>query len=147
MPQSNNGPSREPTPQELAQEIGSPHWTPLCGWIEANYDTRPLIQFSGCTMAHGWNMKYRKGSRALCTLYPGQGMFTCLVSVGRKETPAAELLLPTFTPYTQALWARTALYNGGRWLMVEVTDGDILEDVKTLISLRAKPGKKTSASR
>ena len=39
-------------------------------------------------------MKYKKSSRALCTLYPDEGQFTALITVGAKEAPEAELLLP-----------------------------------------------------
>ena len=33
-------------------------------------------------------------------------------------------------------------YNGGRWLMIEVTDPAILQDVKTLIAVRMDTKKK-----
>lgn len=91
--------------------------------------------------APGWNVKYKKGSRALCTLYPRLGYFTCMVSVGRKETVQAELLLPSFDPYLQALYQKADVFNGGRWLMIDVISEPVLENVKELIQLRVKPNK------
>ena len=32
----------------------------------------------------------------------------------------------------------TAPFNGGRWMMIEVRDGDVLEDVKELIGIRMR---------
>lgn len=130
---------QQPEAMQLSQYVDSPLWGVLNRWVQEAYEVGPLIEHSSCSMAAGWNIKYRRGSRALCTLYPDRGKFTCLVSIGRKETPAAELLLPTFTQYTQELWQRTALFNGGRWLMLEVTDDGILEGAKMLISMRRKP--------
>jgi len=86
--------------------------------------------------APGWNVKYKKSGRALCTLYPDAGSFIALVTIGQKESTEAELMLRTFTPYLQALYARVKTYNGARWLMIHVTDGGILSDVKRLIALR-----------
>ena len=34
------------------------------------------------------------------------------------------------------LYAEAPPYNGSRWLMIEVTDSDILQDVKSLIDVR-----------
>ncbi|WP_346940271.1 DUF3788 family protein [uncultured Clostridium sp.] len=33
-------------------------------------------------------------------------------------------------------------FNGGRWLMIDVTSEQILEDIKKLILIRTKPPKK-----
>jgi AraC family transcriptional regulator len=54
----------------------------------------------------GWNVKYRKGGRALCSLYPKQGYFLALV------------------PYE------------GKSNAFEVSSEDVLQDVKNLIALR-----------
>ncbi len=84
-------------------------------------------------------MKYKKGGRALCTLYPDEGAFTALISISANDMPEAELLLPTFSDYLRELYARTSEFNGARWLMIRVTDPRVLEDVKTLIRLRVAP--------
>ena len=130
------------TPPDLSAVstyIGSPLWAQLCTHLEDNYGVHPLVEHSICSGAAGWNLKYRKSSRALCTLYPAQGFFTCMVSVGRKEALEAELLLPGCTDYVQQLYWNTKLYNGGRWLMIQTTTPEILRDVKALIALRVRP--------
>ena len=136
--------SRDQQPElaQIAAFINSPLWEALCAYLEQTYDVLPRVEHSTCSAAPGWNVKYRKSSRALCTLYPKQGYFTCMVTVGAREAPEAELMLGSSTAYLQALYARTNAFNGARWLMADVTDADILADVKRLIALRMKPGKK-----
>ncbi len=83
-------------------------------------------------------MKYQKGGRSLCTLYPMDGFFIALVVIGAKEQTEAELTMPLCEEYTRALFSNTAFSAGGRWLMLSVTDEGVLEDVKRLIQIRRK---------
>lgn len=131
--------SKEPTLEEIAAFIASPLWSGLCTWAESSYSSAPKVEYSTCSGAPGWNVKYKKGGRALCTLYPEEGQFTALVTIGAKEAPEAELLLPTCSAYIRELFARTQTFNGARWLMIRVTDAQVLEDVKELIRLRVAP--------
>ena len=131
--------SQQPTLEEIANFIASPLWGELCAWAEKTYQIEPKVEHSTCSGAPGWNVKYRKGGRALCTLYPDDGAFTAMVTVGSKEAASADLLLPTFSDYLRELYARTSAFNGARWLMIRVTDPRVLEDVKTLIRLRVAP--------
>ena len=133
--------SIQPTLQEISDFIASPLWNGLCTWAEESYQIEPKVEHSTCSGAPGWNVKYRKSSRSLCTLYPDEGQFTALITVGAKEAPEAELLLPTCSDYIRELFARTQTFNGARWLMIRVTDAAVLEDVKKLIRLRVAPKK------
>lgn len=67
-----------------------------------------------------------------------EGFFIALVVIGSKETVETELVLPACTEYTRELYNKTVFKAGGRWLMIRVTETGILEDVKKLISIRAK---------
>lgn len=46
----------------IAQYINSPLWLPLCRFIESTYSVLPAIEYSRCSGAMGWNVKYRKGA-------------------------------------------------------------------------------------
>ena len=131
--------SQQPTLEQISEYIASPLWGELCRWAEKSYQIEPKVEHSTCSGAPGWNVKYKKGGRALCTLYPDEGQFTALITVGAKEAPEAELLLPTCSDYIRELFARTQTMNGARWLMIRVTDAQVLEDVKKLIRLRVAP--------
>ena len=131
--------SQQPTLQEIAEFIASPLWSGLCSWAEQAYAIAPKVEHSTCSGAPGWNVKYKKSGRALCTLYPEAGAFTALVTVGAKEAQEAELLLPLCSEYLRELYTRAGALNGARWLMIRVTDPRILADVKSLIRLRVMP--------
>lgn len=131
--------SQQPTLEQISDYIASPLWGELYAWAEKSYQIEPKVEHSTCSGAPGWNVKYKKGGRALCTLYPDDGQFTAMVTIGTKEAAEAELLLPTCSEYIRELFARTRDFNGGRWLMIRVTDAAVLEDVKKLIRLRVMP--------
>lgn len=131
--------SQEPSLEQIESFIASPLWNGLCSWTEQAYGIAPKVEYSTCSGAPGWNVKYKKGGRALCTLYPDAGQFIALVTIGVKEAAEAELLLPTCTDDLKALYTRAQPFNGARWLMIRVTSADVLEDVKKLIRLRVPP--------
>lgn len=126
---------------EIAAYIASPLWDELCAHLEERYGVLPQVEHSVCSGAPGWNVKYKKGSRALCTLYPAPGYFTALVSVGSHEAMEAELLLCTCTQEVQTLYRNTRVFNGGRWLMLEVRTPEVLSDLEQLVALRVKKRK------
>lgn len=124
---------------QISAYVDSPLWQALCGCLEQTYGIAPVVEHSVCSGAPGWNVKYRKSGRALCTLYPAKGYFTCLVSIGSRQAMEAELLLAGCTDYVRALYWQCRPFNGGRWLMIEVTSPEILADVQGLIQTRLKP--------
>ena len=116
------------SPDDIAEFVDNPLWKALCSWLESGYRTVPRIEYSRCGMAPGWNVKYKKGGRALCTLYPAAGSFTCLVCIGQREAMAAEALLPLSLRCVRLY--HTKPLSGSRWLMIPVTDEAVLTDVK-----------------
>ncbi len=128
----------EPTMAQIDGFIASPLWGELKGHLEAAYGAKPKIAYSICVGQPGWNVKYQKGGKALCTLYPMPGYFIALVVIGERQAGEAELLMPALSGYTRALYARTPVVLG-RWLMMDVKDAAVLSDVKALIGLRVKP--------
>lgn len=132
------GCERQPTAVEISEYIACSLWDTLCRQVEQTYGVQAVTEHSRCSGAPGWNVKYKKGGRSLCTLYPAQGYFTCLVALGGEGAVEAELALDTFSPSTRDLFHATTPFQGSRWLMVRVTTAEILSDVMRLIALRAK---------
>lgn len=131
-------PDRQPSAVEIAEFIHNPLWEELTDFLQQNYDVQPSYSYSSCSGQPGWNIKYLKAGRSLCTLYPMEGYFIALVVIGTKEQAEAELAMPLCNGYTQQLFSNTAFSAGGRWLMIGVTNKAILEDVKCLIQIRRK---------
>ena len=128
----------QPDMKQIGEFVNSPYWEQLCSYLQKTYVTSPSIEYSRCSMQTGWNVKYKKGSRAVCTLYPEEGYFICMISVGAKEAPEAELALNGCTAYVRQLYHDTTPFNGGRWMMIEVRNGEVLDDVKELIGIRMR---------
>ena len=99
------------------------------------------MSYSKCAAQPGWNIKYQKSGKSLCTLYPMEGYFIGLVVVGAKEEEEVEMALGTFTPYVQELYRKSSFSCGGRWLMIEVKNISVLQDIKSLIAIRVRPKK------
>lgn len=125
-----------PTMEMIGAYIGSPQWDSLCNYIEVQYQVKPMIEYSCCSGQPGWNVKYKKAGRSLCTLYPMEGYYIALVVIGEKERERTELELPFFTNYLQQLYQDTRIFMNQKWLMIRVTNQDILEDVKQCITIR-----------
>jgi hypothetical protein len=136
---------RFPSAEDIRVFLGEAKtiWDDLTVYIEKTYQTKPQIAYSGCSAQPGWNVKYRKSSKSLCTLYPMQNYFIALVVVGTKEEAEVEETIGAgeFTAYLKELYQKTAFSAMGRWLMIEVRDREVLDDVKRLIEIRVKPAK------
>lgn len=126
----------QPTAADIAAFVGTPLWTQFCGALEDAYQISPTIQYSCCTMAPGWNIKYKKRGKALCTLYPDAGKFSCLLMIPDSKQNEAERLLETAAPALRKQYGSLKSSMGGRWPMVEMTDEKTVQDVLALIALK-----------
>ncbi len=131
----------KPEPAEIDRWVDNPLFGQLQAWIAETYQVSPSVEFSRCSMDKGWNIKYKKGSKALCTLYVRAGWFTAMVTMGAKQVAELEVLLPTFSDGFRSLYEKTPPFNGGKWLVVDVKEPEQLEEVQRLILMKAKPAK------
>lgn len=119
-----------------------PLWKDINNYLQRAYLSKPKYSYSICSMQPGWNIKYRKSGKSLCTLYPKEKYFEVLIVIGQKEMTDAELMMPALSAYVQGVFAETAVFQDSRWLMLEVKNRDTLLDALELIALRVKPCKK-----
>jgi len=128
-----------PTYEMMGAFIDNPLWEELNAYLQKAYAAAPKIVYSGCSGQPGWDVKYQKRGKSLCTLYPMDGFFIALVVIGAKEMVEAELFMPMCGAYTQALFSHAVVCMSQKWLMMHVTDGEVLQDAKRLIALRVRP--------
>jgi AraC family transcriptional regulator len=102
---------QEPLNNEIKEYVNTPLWDVLADYLQETYNVKPKLFYSCCSMDKGswkgWNVKYKKSSKSLCTLYPKQGYFTALITVSGKSH------------------------------VIEVTNESTLRDLKELIALQA----------
>lgn len=132
----------KPSLSDIAAWVNNPLLEELMVWMGETYGVEPSVEFSKCSLDKGWNIKYKKGSKSLCVLYVRQGWFTAMVTLGAKQAAELETLLPTFSAAFRKLYEKTTLFNGGKWLVVDVKKPAQLEEVQRLILMKAKPVKK-----
>ena len=111
-------------------------WRSLTEMIESEYGSEPLIAYSVCAGQPGWNVKYKKGGKALCTLYPETDGFIALVVLGMADMTRFDAVRPAYTPYLTDLYDNSRLFNNTKWLMIRVSDDAALSDVKKLLRLK-----------
>ena len=136
-----HNPETTPDQQALAASItGEAHnrWLSLTAYIESTYKAKPQIAYSTCSGKPGWNLKYKKSGKALCTLYPEPECFTALVVLGVIDMDRFDALSEGFTDYVNSLYSSARLFNNTKWLMITVTDDKIFEDVKKLLAMKTQ---------
>jgi len=133
------GCDRQPTLDQMGEFVKDGQWEALNSFLQETYHIQPKFAFSKCSMQCGWNVKYQKSGKSLCVLYPMPGLFIALVVIGEKEMTEAEMMMPVCSGYIKKLFADTRFSLGGKWLMINVTNEQILSDVKNLILIRRKP--------
>jgi hypothetical protein len=73
----------QPTESELKDFVGTRFFTDLDQHMRDIYKIKPKLAYSNCAMDQniwrGWNIKYQKSGKSLCTIYPQQGYFMVLV--------------------------------------------------------------------
>ena len=131
--------TKQPTEQQIAEFIDNQLWGKLNHYLQQAYEVKPKYSHSRCSMQAGWNVKYHKAGKSLCTLYPMAGYFIMLVVVGKAEMAEAEEMMPLLSTYTQQVFQQTKAGQGQKWLMMEIKEQEILEDALKLVTLRRKP--------
>ena len=136
------GKEQEPSGQQIREFVDTPLWDRLTEHLQQVYHVQPKLFYSCCSMDDGnwkgWNVKYKKSGKSLCTLYPKTGGFIALVNVGPKEALEADLLIPFCDRHTQDVYRQARTGTSGKSLGIYVANENILDDVKELVALRAK---------
>lgn len=126
-----------PTEYEMNNYINNNLWNDFCKYIKEKYNINPKFEFSKCSFEYGWNIKFKKGSKSLCTVYPRENYFTVMIVIGQKEKDTFEKLLSSLSIDLQQIYKMTKEGNGQKWLMIDLEDNDIrYNDVKRIIDIR-----------
>lgn len=132
-----------PDIDEISEYIRNPLFDDFCSEMIKEYNAKHKVEFSKCSWEPGWNIKFKKSGKTLCTVYPRENYFTVLVVVGTKEKETIEELLLKLSPLIQHIYNETKEGIGQRWLMIDLEDKDkTFSDVLKLIGVRANSQKR-----
>lgn len=126
-----------PSLEEIDGYVRNPVFTQFCLEVKDTYQCCEKIEYSACSLEKGWNIKFKKAGKSLCTIYPREGYFTILIVVGNKQKASVEEVLSDCAVELQNIYHQTREGNGQRWLMIDLEDREPLYyDVLRLIQIR-----------
>jgi len=126
--------------EELHAAIGSKRvmWEDLTRFIGENFRVQSDFIFYGKN--YGWTVRFRKGGKALVSLYPGKEGFTAQIILGQIEAEKAAGL--SLGANVRGVLESSKQFFEGRWLFIKVESKQELDDVKRLILTKSRPVKK-----
>jgi Protein of unknown function (DUF3788) len=107
-------------------------WKELTQFIQANYPSQQDFRFYGKN--YGWALRFRKGGKALLSLYPTEGGFTIQVILGAPDTEKALSL--KLGKHVRQIIEQAHPYPEGRWLFIAVKSERDIKDVQQLLALK-----------
>lgn len=120
---------------DYMNETAQAHWQDLSSFIQQKYKASPKIMYSRCSAKPGWNVKYNKSGKSLCTLYPEKESFTALVVITLDLIPVIEAI-GRFEREILDLVRSARPFNGTLWLMIQVNRAAVVDNVKDLLLLK-----------
>jgi len=73
----------QPSEAEIRDFVNTSLLDDMDSHMRDMYKVKPKYAYSSCAMDNniwrGWNIKYQKSGKSLCTLYPQQGYFLALI--------------------------------------------------------------------
>ena len=125
--------------EELSGYIEEPAlswWVDLNDFLQNTCKAKPKMSFSKCSMQKGWNVKYQKSGKSLCTLYPEKESFIVLIVIKLEMIPIIEAMENDFEPVVIDLVKSARPFNGTKWLMIRVESEAILKNARELLVLK-----------
>ena len=111
-------------------------WQDICSFIKQSYNASPKIAYSKCSAKPGWNVKYQKSGKSLCTLYPERDSFVALIVILTELVPAIEALSNELEQEIVEQVRRVKPLNGTLWLMIQIKNETALNSIKQLLLLK-----------
>ena len=132
----------EPSQDEIDATLGASAslWHALLDFIETSFAIPGIFSCAG--PKYGWNLWYKKGGKALVTLFPQKDYFVAQVVLGKEQVEKALAL--DLGEKVGRLLRETPQFHDGRWLFIAVSDEVDLKDVEMLLLLKRKPIKKST---
>lgn len=131
-----------PTPETLEKLIGKDLydiWSSLCQLIEQKYNMEQLWNHGG--KAWKYEYKYRRGGKTLCALYAREQTFGFMVILGKDERAKFESQRALFSNETLKIYDEATTFHDGKWIMFEMRDTSLFNDMERLLSIKRKPNR------
>jgi hypothetical protein len=125
-----------PSFDEITAYINPPArtlWVDLNTFIQETFRVKPKIAYSICAGKPGWNVKYQKSGKSLCTLYPDRDCLIALIVIKAEMAGLFKSARPALHPVILHRIETGKPFNNTFWLMIPLEDQAVVESVKDLI--------------
>lgn len=85
-----------------------------------------------------YELKFRKGSKTICSLLFGEGVFGFMVIFGKPEQARFEAQCGNFSPVIVGAYDAATAYHDGKWLLFDAQE-DCFADFMKLLLIKRKP--------
>ncbi len=114
-------------------------WTSLRQLIEQKYNMEQMWNHGGKKWTYEY--KYRRGGKTLCALYAKEQTIGFMVILGKDERTKFESMREMFSNAAQKIYDETTTFHDGKWLMFELKDTSLFNDIERLLSIKRKPNR------
>jgi len=138
----------KPSDEQIRDYIGTYLYDDLTDYFRETHLVKPMLVYS-CSFDdggswkgwkyknfEGWSIKYEKSGMPLCTLYPLPGYFVALIKLEEQELEEAYLMTQICHQYTKEVFEMANYDTEYKYVEIEVTNPDILEDVQNFVNLK-----------
>ena len=131
-----------PTPETLEALTGKELydlWNSLHQLLEQKYNMEQMWNHGGKKWTYEY--KYRRGGKTLCALYAKEQTIGFMVILGKDERTKFESMREMFSNAAQKIYDETTTFHDGKWLMFELKDTSLFNDIERLLSIKRKPNR------
>ncbi|MDL2215466.1 DUF3788 domain-containing protein [Ruminococcaceae bacterium OttesenSCG-928-N02] len=132
-----------PSQSELQSLFGKERleaWNAVCSAVDSIYEMDKLWNDGGKNWDYEY--KYRRGGKTLCALYARENCFGVLIIFGKGERAKFEASRSQYSDAIQRVYDAAQTYHDGKWMMLEMEDSSLLDEVMQLLAIKRKAGRK-----
>ena len=87
-------------------------------------------------------LRYRRSGKTLCTVYFRRGQIGIMVIFGKEERKKFEESESRFSEKVRDIYYRAQTYHDGKWMMFDVSNSELYDDIKMLLEIKKSPDRK-----
>ena len=87
-------------------------------------------------------LKFKQGQKTILTVYIKDDKYVFLIIFGKKEREVFDAKRDEYSQYIFDYYDNTRTYHDGKWMFIDVTTLEQLEEIKKLIIIKKKPNRK-----
>lgn len=87
-------------------------------------------------------LKFKQGAKTILTIYIHENKFTFLIIFGKKEREYFDMHANEFSQYIRNYYDNSKTYHDGKWMFIDVSTLEQLEEVKKMVLIKKKPNRK-----